>query len=199
MQAYVGITDYDWFNHLRTLPDLDEVNFWQPGGNIQFKALQPGELFLFKLHSPNNYIVGGGIFAHSSLLPISLVWEAFGESNGAMSLSEMRRRVEKYRRVENSSDNYTIGCIILEQPFFLPESAWIPVPSDWKMSIQQGRRYDLTTEPGVSLWEQLHSAMTPVTGIHEERPRYGEPVFTLPRLGQGAFRILVPDGLTSLS
>ena len=53
-------------NHLAGLlasqPGLDEVNFWQPGSNTQFRALSPGELLLFKLHSPDNFIVGGGVF-----------------------------------------------------------------------------------------------------------------------------------------
>ena len=152
MQAYVGITDRDWFDLLRSLSQLDEVNFWQPSGNRQFRALDPGELFLFKLHSPNNYIVGGGLYAHSSLLPISLAWETFGLSNGARNLSEMRTRVEKYRRqVESRTADYMIGCILLEQPFFLPENAWIPIPSDWDTNIVQGRRYDLSIEPGLSL------------------------------------------------
>jgi hypothetical protein len=62
---------------------LDEVNFWQPGGRSQFRVLQPGELFLFKLHSPNNFIVGGGLFGHASIVPISLAREAFGDKNGA--------------------------------------------------------------------------------------------------------------------
>jgi putative restriction endonuclease len=123
MQSFVGVTDRDWFDLLSSLPQLDEVNFWQPSGNRQFRALNPGELFLFKLHSPNDYIVGGGIYAHSSLLPISLAWESFGISNGASSLSEMRIRVAKYRRKEEErTSDYTIGCILLEQPFFLPQS-----------------------------------------------------------------------------
>jgi putative restriction endonuclease len=96
MRAYVGITDRDWFDRLRSVPQLDEVNFWQPSGNRQFKALNPGELFLFKLHSPYDYIVGGGLYAHSSLLPISIAWESFGISNGANNLLEMRARIEKY-------------------------------------------------------------------------------------------------------
>ena len=60
MKAFVGITDRDWFELLSSLPQLDEVNFWQPSGKQQFRALAPGELFLFKLHSPDNFIVGGG-------------------------------------------------------------------------------------------------------------------------------------------
>ena len=194
MQAYVGITDRDWFDLLRSLPQLDEINFWQPSGNRQFRALNPGELFLFKLHSPHNYIVGGGLYAHSSLLPISLAWETFGVSNGARNLSEMRTRVEKYRhQVEYRTADYMIGCILLEQPFFLPESAWIPVPSDWNTNIVQGRRYDLSIEPGLSLWKQLHVTMTLASVVREELARYGEPILTLPRLGQGSFRVLVTD------
>ena len=60
MQAYVGITDYEWYQLLASRPQLDEVNFWQPGGSRGFRALQPGELFLFKLHAPRHSIVGGG-------------------------------------------------------------------------------------------------------------------------------------------
>jgi putative restriction endonuclease len=69
----VAITDYDWFQALRVRKDWSEVNFWSPGG-ANFRALQPGELFLFKLHSPRNFIVGGGVFAHAMTLPCSLAW-----------------------------------------------------------------------------------------------------------------------------
>jgi len=197
MKAFVGVTDRDWFDLLRSLQGLEDVNFWQPSGNRQFKALNPGELFLFKLHSPNDFIVGGGFFAHSSLLPISLAWEAFGNANGANSLSEMRERVEKYRlQAENRLDDYTIGCILLEQPFFLSRSSWIPVPSNWKHNIVQGRGYDLSVEPGISLWEQLQSSistLSTVVMVREESARYGEPILTLPRLGQGSFKVLVTD------
>lgn len=194
MQAYIGVTDREWFEILRSIPNLDEANFWQPGGNHEFKAIQPGELFLFKLHHPYNFIVGGGFFAHSSLLPISLAWESFGISNGARSLSEMRTRVAKYRQqVESKSEDYTIGCILLEQPFFLPEYAWIPSPSDWSKYTVQGKRYDLATEPGLSIWKQLQFGSITSSFVAEERARYGAPIITLPRLGQGSFRVLVTD------
>ena len=55
MDLFVGVTDGDWYELLANEPGLDEVNFWQPGGNHQFRALSPGELFLFKLHSPLNF------------------------------------------------------------------------------------------------------------------------------------------------
>jgi putative restriction endonuclease len=46
VKLYVGITDYQWFELLSS-HSPDEVNFWQPGGRTVFKALDPGELFLF--------------------------------------------------------------------------------------------------------------------------------------------------------
>src|SRR5258708_15182400 len=93
VNLYVGITDYDWFRFFSGLPGVDEVNFWQPGGRTNFQALRPGELFLFKLHAPRNFIVGGGVFARADILPTSLAWEAFRVSNGAPSLFEMPRRI----------------------------------------------------------------------------------------------------------
>ena len=192
MKAYVGVTDAHWYELLRTQPNLSEANFWQPGGNKQFRALVPGELFLFKLHHPNNFIVGGGLFAHSSLLPTSLAWESFGLANGAPSLAEMRRRIEQYRRAPPKTyEDYTVGCILLEEPFFLPHDQWIPVPSDWKPNIVQGRIYDLTAEPGLSLWRQIDQAR----GVPRATPnsRFGAPTLAFPRLGQGTFRVLVTD------
>ena len=61
VKIWIGITDGDWFEFLRARRP-DEVNFWQPSGARQFRVLQPGEPLLFKLHSPRNYIVGGGFF-----------------------------------------------------------------------------------------------------------------------------------------
>lgn len=201
MQAYIGVTDYDWFDLLRGIPDIEEVNFWQPGGSQIFRAVNSGELFLFKLHYPYHVIVGGGIFAYSTLLPISLAWEAFGVKNGTTSLLEMRSHIGKLKKkIENLSEDYTIGCILLEQPFFLSEKDWIPAPSDWSPNIVQGKTYDLSSEPGRSLWMQLHvnTLLTSLeeqhaSAVHEEQARYGQPVITFPRLGQGSFRVLVTD------
>jgi putative restriction endonuclease len=61
MKVYVGVTDDNGFDFLAQRQP-DEVSFWRPGGAHGFHVLQPGEPFLFKLHSPNNYIAGGGFF-----------------------------------------------------------------------------------------------------------------------------------------
>jgi putative restriction endonuclease len=195
MNLYVGITDYDWFRHLRAIQP-DEVNFWQPGGSRRFTTLQPGEPFLFKLHSPRNYIVGGGFFAHSSLYPTSLAWDAFAEKNGATSLTEMRRRIEKYRRVPaRPQEEYQIGCIILTQPFFLDDRDWIPVPTDFARNIVQGRTYGMTAGTGARLWREVQAWLSAVghPRVGETAPTRGEPVLIRPRLGQGAFRVVVTD------
>jgi putative restriction endonuclease len=194
VNSFIGITDSNWYELLRQQPDIDEANFWQPGGTRRFKALEPGELFLFKLHSPRDFIVGGGFFAHSSLMPISLAWSAFGRSNGATSLVEMRERTLHYRRTEaHNREDFTIGCILLTQPFFLPENRWVPVPEDWKQNIVQGRGYDLSIEPGATLYRRLQHAVQELQVLESDRPRFGQETIIRPRLGQGTFRLLVTD------
>ncbi len=205
MRAFVAVTDWDWFRLLSSRPDLTEINFWQPSGNTVFRALNLGELFLFKLHSPRNFIVGGGFLGHSTLLPVSLAWETFGEANGAHSLQEMRQRIEHYRkRPGDRFQEYTIGCIILEQPFFLPESEWIPAPDDWKRNVVRGAGYDDSTQPGRRMLEAIETALTrervesigttiSEPAVADKVPRYGKGVLVRPRLGQGAFRFAVTD------
>ena len=199
MNFFIGITDQAWFDTLSSFsPHPDEVNFWQPSGKTTFRALQRGELFLFKLHSPNEYIVGGGFFAHSTLLPISLAWEAFQEKNGANSLLLMRQRIAKYRRTEDLFKDFTIGCILLEQPFFLDKSEWIPI-SEWSPNIVKGKTFKLDSEKGKSIWHKLNLILSKKSLIHkpdlkiEEKARYGNSILIKPRLGQGSFKIVVTD------
>jgi putative restriction endonuclease len=203
MKAFVGVTDSDWFSFLSSRPEIDEVNFWQPSGGNRFRALQPNELFLFKLHAPQDFIVGGGFFAYSTLLPSSLAWDAFQEKNGAGSLEEMRKRIGKYRRVTpDPTSDYEVGCVLLVQPFFLGEADWIPMPRDWRPQIVQGKTYDLSAGEGRRLWSELLARLPDVMGGVRTpteplpvvaEPRYGKPTTVLPRLGQGTFRVLVTD------
>ena len=193
----VAVTDGDWFEMLRQQPDLDEVNFWAPGA-ASFRALQPGELFLFKLHAPRNFIVGGGIFAYATVLPWSLAWQAFGETNGARSAQEMRARIARYRKV-NPGDrtDFEIGCRILTQPFFFDERDWIPVPPSWSPNIVVLKTYSTGDAEGLALWDAVNDRLnrSPISGLAEgpPAPRFGKPQLVLPRLGQGAFRVLVTD------
>jgi putative restriction endonuclease len=201
LRAYVAVTDRSWFEFLRSRRDLDEVNFWQPGGRTRFHALSVGEPFLFKLHSPHNFVVGGGFFTHSSLIPCSLAWEAFGEKNGAASLNEMRAQIDNYRRAQEvTRSDPTIGCIILRSPFFLSGRDWIPVPQNWSPYIVQGRTYDLGASPGRELWAEIQLALSKQQGdsselavAETEARMFGDPISIRPRLGQGAFRVMVTD------
>ena len=191
----VAVTDHDWFTTLSQMPNLSEVNFWAPSTN-NFRALKPGELFLFKLRSPHNVIVGGGIFAHSNIMPCSLAWEAFGEANGARSEREMRTNIARLRSAgPKDLSNFKIGCRVLTQPFFLEQTNWIPQPKDWSPNIVAYKRYSTEGGEGLALWEQLHERLSrrPKVGIAESGPRYGSPYLIKPRLGQGGFRVLVTD------
>lgn len=191
----VAVTDGDWFEMLRQQPDLGEVNFWAPSAQ-SFRALRPGELFLFKLHAPRNVIVGGGIFAYANALPCSLAWEAFREANGARSAREMRSRIARYRKADpNDRSDFEIGCRILTQPFFFEERDWIPVPSSWSPNIVSFKTYNTDNAEGLALWEGVNDRLhqTSVPGMAEAPARFGEPHLIRPRLGQGAFRVLVTD------
>lgn len=199
-RAYVAVTDNDWLTFLSRLPDVDEVNFWLPGGK-QLRRLTPGEPVLFKLHAPINKIAGGAFFSHGTLMPVSLVWDAFAEKNGASSFLQMRERIERYRRVApNPREDYMIGCLILRDPFFLPRDLWLEPPRDFHRSTQQGKYYDLSSPIGQGLWAAVQDRLQGVAharqvaeSTSEPGPMYGDPIAVRPRLGQGAFRLMVTD------
>jgi len=171
------------------------VNFWAPSGKTNFRALRSGELFLFKLHAPDNFIVGGGIFSHASNLPMSLAWEAFGTKNGAPSLAEMRTRIARYRKDSSLGRHVDplIGCRILTTPFFWPREKWIPIPANWGSSTVVGKRYSTDDAAGQTLWRAVVDRSDAPSPFDGPQNRYGDPVLVKPRLGQGAFRVLVTD------
>lgn len=195
MRAFVAVTDTEWYRFLSASPHLDEVNFWQPGGSQEFKALEKGEPFIVKLRFPENAIVGGDFFTHFTQLPVSLAWQAFGEKNGTATFAEMRERIERLRRAPPSREDYVIGCVILQDPFFFDRSEWVPAPPDFHPNIVRGKSYDLATSAGRALWDQVVARRSTASGAVGEprRPVYGEPALVTPRLGQGTFRVLVTD------
>ena len=200
MSVYVYPTDKRWFDFLRARSPLDEVNFWRPGGSIEFHGLAPGELLLFRLKSPINKIAGGGVFAHASLFPLIGAWDAFGERNGVASLDNLFLAVDHYRtkgRLPRATVDTPIGCIVLESPFFLPEDEWIDVPSDYHANLVQGKRFptESATARYLSEWgaRQLVALEPAVVAEPTATSMYGEPTLIRPRRGQGAFRLIVSD------
>jgi putative restriction endonuclease len=192
MKFWIGITDKAWFDRLRALR-AREVNFWQPSAKPLANFLAPGMPFLFKLHSPHDYIVGGGYFVRFSRLPARVAWEAFGPGNGVPDYATLKQRVERYRKEPVRGDP-EIGCNVLNEPFFLEERDWLRVPDTWTKSIQRGKSYDDAEPEGARFLEQVRLRVgQPVASDNEALDRYGSDYLTRARLGQGAFRVLVTE------
>lgn len=201
VRFYIGVTDNNWYKYLANQRP-DEVNFWRPGGGKGFRVIEEGGLFLFKLHSPLNYIAGGGFFIRYSLLPVSLAWEAFGNKNGAPDYSSFLRAIHSHRKSNPRTEpDPIIGCIILATPFFFEERDWIPVPEDWSSNIVQGKSYDTGTLIGRRLYQQVQDRLTRVQAwdngyekvADTDADRFGAEYTVRARLGQGAFKVLVTE------
>jgi putative restriction endonuclease len=197
MKLWVGVTDNDWFDFL-SRTGVDEVNFWQPSSRAPFVGLEPGSPFLFKLKRPHNHIAGGGTFVKFSTLPLSLAWEVFGRKNGAASREVFEAIIRRLISNPKARDP-EIGCTVLSAPFFWPRESWIANPISWAGNIVRGRYYDTDTADGSSLWASVQERFSnPLAGglpdqVQETSARYGEPILIKPRLGQGAFRVVVTD------
>lgn len=203
MKFYLGVTDNNWYNFLAK-QNREDVNFWQPGGNTNFRVLSSGAPFLFKLRYPANAIGGIGFFSSHTFLPISIAWDIFGKGNGCNSLKELQRMILPLRR-DQSYTNPQIGCIVLTNPIFFNKEDWIATPDDWGKSIVQGKSYSTDTAIGNELWLKIdHLLQKYLYQVADEEknqlileeaesPMYGKSVLTKVRLGQGAFRVLVTD------
>jgi putative restriction endonuclease len=192
MRYWIGITDKNWFESLRASAP-DEVNFWQPSAGRRAAVLEPGAPYLFKLHAPHNYIVGGGFFVRYRALPAQVAWDAFGTKNGVRNYSELRKRVEQYRKAPILGDP-EVGCNVLNDPFFWSESDWIPAPEGWARNIVQGKSYSTVEGEGSRIWSAVVERVRAAKPRElNEVPRYGAEYLTHARLGQGAFRVLVTD------
>lgn len=197
-QFYAGVTDPNWFEFLSRLQP-DEVNFWRPRNQNHFRAIKPGEVFLFKLRGAP-YFVGGGIFAHHSFLPLSMVWQAFEQKNGAADFKSFEKLILPHRTPETR--NLPLGCTIIVQPFFWPRELWIRSSNEWSRGLQVGKVYDTRDPEGAELWRdvqtRLHGSFSgsSVGPADSVQARYGEPHLVKPRLGQGAFRVEVTDAYT---
>ena len=123
MKFYLGVTNNQWYTYIsKTFPE--DINFWQPGGKTNFKLLQQGAPFLFKLASPLNMIGGIGFFSSQTFLPINVAWDIFMNRNGCETFKEFKQLIIQYRK-DKENTNPTIGCIVLTNPIFFKREDWI--------------------------------------------------------------------------
>lgn len=143
MQGTVAITDVDWYETLRRLPDLDEVNFWKPSATRTFRAPEFSP-FLFKLKAQHGgRICGFGFFARYARLPDWLAWECFERKNGCDSLEAMRQRIGLIReriRFRGPRGAVEIGCVLVVQPVLFPPEACVDPPRDWPVRTQTDKK-----------------------------------------------------------
>jgi len=191
MKYWVGVTDNSWFEFL-SREEPDEVNFWQPSGRAPFVQLESGAPFLFKLKDPFNHIAGGGYFVKFSTLPLSMAWETFGRKNGTATFTEFASKIRSLARDFTSFDPI-IGCTVLTQPFFWPRSRWIDLRGSWSSQTVRGRYEDTNEERGAKIWNAVQSQAPRNDFVAEPTSRYGTPTLVRPRLGQGAFQVVVMD------
>lgn len=141
MKFYLGVTDNSWFNYLSQI-NPEDINFWQPGGNVDFKALSPRAPFLFKLKYPLNAIGGVGFFSSYTRLPISVAWDTFHNRNGCDTLNEFKQKILSYR-TDKSDVNPQIGCIVLTNPIFFKQKDWIETPEIGRKALFRVRAIQL--------------------------------------------------------
>lgn len=198
---YVGITDIDWFNFLQSNQNKlgDYINFWTPSTTV-FKALAPGELFLFKLHNKKNTIengeiVGGGIFRNYQVMNIDQAWNKFGIGNGYSSISQIKTKINNYKRKSDVNKNL-IGYIVIEKPFFLNRNEWIQPPIDWSDRIVKGKTYSQSSSVGKELfmsvitYNSYFKDKNIIENVENEAPIDGKEreVYIKARVNQGIFK-----------
>jgi putative restriction endonuclease len=198
MRYWVANTDLDWFSYLASV-EPDDVNFWQPNA-VRPITLERGAPWLFKLHNrQGGWIVGGGYFAHYTTMTPRFAWDAFGRANGAPDFDRYVRDVRRHSERALDPDASQVGATILVQPFFLPQERWIAPPRDWSSNLTRGKSYDTEVGEGLRLWSEVRAALlasdasTPLAAAEGSPAPYGPPSLSLPRLGQGAFRVMVTD------
>jgi HNH endonuclease len=199
VEFWVANTDLDWFEFLAAHESVDEVNFWS-GSVIPPKRLPQGAPWIFKLHvRQGGWVVGGAYFATFTPITVRFAWDAFGELNGAPSYEALLRAVSRYSVRRIDGDTTPSGSAVLLQPFFLPPQLWVHPPAAWSVNLTRGKSYDSTDGgEGQLLWERVQRARVMLRAdgavpLAEVPGGYGSPTLIRPRLGQGAFRVMVTE------
>ena len=136
-KLHVRLTQKEWFEFIRRDYSegviVPEINFWKPGIQQGFSAVEPGELFGFKLHNKhtqdeeiNGEIVGGATFVRYERNKIRDAWNKYGRGNGSASCMDLMKSMGIM------DQDQVIGCIILKNPFFFDPKDWIVWEKDPK-------------------------------------------------------------------
>lgn len=204
MNAYVGVTDLDWYRRLLASgPEHDEVNFWLPSAGQGFGAIARGQAFVFKTHVDRKYpalsnrIVGVGMFSGFARSTVGEAWDLLGAANGVDSFEQLRASIEQYRNHPlGRFEDPLIGCVYLNNVVLFDEGETLPAPDDFALNLVRGRAYDLESiGPGHSVveallqYQLLADAHVPLLS---EMTR-GAPVLAVPRIGQQAFKAVVAE------
>ncbi len=205
MRITLGVTDNAWASYLRARDHIDEANFWVPSGRNFMGRASADEPFLFKTKAPVNRLVGGGFFVGFWELRISEAWTTFGEGNGVADERELRAAIQRYRDRNRSprEPDPTIGCIVLRNIFFADPGEELAPPPRWGSNIVQGKTYD-GDDPDYEYVDHAFRAFqggarldpawdSDLFSVDLDTERYGAPVLTRHRLGQGSFRLAVLD------
>ncbi|MGE0191698.1 MAG: HNH endonuclease [Planctomycetota bacterium] len=209
MKPFVALTDKAWFDYLRVEAAdgrLDEVNFWSPQSTRPIKRFTPGEPVFFRLKHPFNAVAGYGFFAHFCTLGVQEAWEFFGTKNGDPNEIRFRQRIGSYRGVDlldPRTPESPMGCTVLRDARFWPESRWIPWGRErgWHPNVVRG-----ATERDVDRAALLLSTVTRDASLAEaEKEWQGQfqlvdadaravrTARTVVREGQGCFRARLLD------
>jgi putative restriction endonuclease len=204
IRGLVALTDLNWFNFLRGWSsgrELDEVNFWRPRAQNEFRALNPGDPFFLRLKNPVNAVVGYGFFAHATRLPVPTAWDAFAEKNGDPTFERFVSRIANYRgEAISQTIEGELTCLILRSVTFLPEERWLgwADEQDFARNIVSFKSYDLGVPPGTLLQDLLRNSepeefTTSRFQLVEQDVRLRAETTAAIREGQGVFRVRVLD------
>ena len=193
----VGLTDRRWFDFLAQENGVDEVNFWRPSPRAGLQGLQPGDLFLFRLHAPIGKIAGGGYFTKYLRMPVGYAWTAFGRKNGAESPEALRSSIAQFLGdAAHAHGDFTIGCIILASPFFFRQDEWF-TPPGWVAGIRSVKYYRADEPDGARLEGMVRDRIAgqQLDEILAARDAAADPrmVLVKARTGQGYFSAVVAD------
>ncbi|MHB8107516.1 MAG: HNH endonuclease [Candidatus Cryosericum sp.] len=194
LPAFLGITDNGWFDYLQRNQITDEVNFWVPSARPRMHV-EPGSLWLFKLHSPLDFIAGVGVFMHYSVFPLQMAWDAFGTGNGAPTLDALQNAIMRHKHRAADAWNTDVGCAVLNQVVYLPQGLRVPCHTGSLVAYKQMASPD---DQDVVRQVLRNLELAPATQQFQKAPFYNTnytPQFALSqvRQGQGTFRVEVTD------